>query len=683
MRPELVIQKPQDSKIELVIITDVSAMGEVEGKLLADNTNEIPSSHNKVIFNDNPSISVGDKVLAQVVLSHDTETNLPIYNAKLIRRTSVAPQKIIGVFKKYQSGDILTPINKKDRKNYFVSKNEINASDGELVEAKIDGTKRKSREQTVELIRNLGNSTKTKLTSLIAILEHGIPNEFSDDVLQKAELRAEIPINNPSDLTDLPFISIDPSDARDHDDAIYAIKDEENPDGFIVWVAIADVAKYVISESSLDLEALNRGNSTYFPDLVVPMIPDILSGNVCSLKQDVMRASIAVKIIINDQGQKVSHNFFRGVIKNRLAVSYETAQNAIDSFGKKEETSELKTLMHPLYQAYKLLENQSQKRKPLELELVEQKISLDTDGEVTSINSKERFDSHKLVEEFMILANVCAAETIQKSKLSSLYRVHEPPTFEKLLSLKTIAKSLNVNLNSTAKIRGGDLNNLLRKAKEQNCGELVSMTVLRAMSQAHYTSQNEGHFGLSLPCYSHFTSPIRRYSDILVHRAIIQIHKWENNPIVPETNLVKMGEHLSRTERRSMLAERETKDRYLATFLKNKIGGEFDARINGLSKSGMFVRLNDTGADGLIPISSLYGDRYSLNTEKNRMVGRTSKTSFNIGANVLVRLREANPVSGGLIFSLIEYENKPIKTPNNSTRRFKTKRRIKRRRPII
>ena len=678
------VQKPQDPKIELVIITDVSAMGEVEGKILTDNKNEISSSHNRVAFNDNPAISVGDKVLAHVVISQDNEINLPIHTAKLIRRTSVAPQKIIGVFKKYQTGDVLAPINKRDKKIYFVSKNQINATDGELVEAKIDKIKRKSREQSVELIRSFGNSTKTKLTSLIAIHEHGIPNEFSDEVLQKAKLRAKIPINNLTDLTDLPFISIDPSDARDHDDAIYAVKDEKNPDGFVLWIAIADVTKYVIPESSLDLEAFNRGNSTYFPDLVVPMIPDILSGNVCSLKQDAIRASIAVKIIINNQGQKISHNFFRGVIKNRLAVSYETAQNAIDSFGKKEATSKLETLMYPLYQAYKLLENQSQKRQPLELELVEQEISLDKDGEVTSINAKERYDSHKLVEEFMILANVCAAETIQKSKLSSLYRVHEPPTFEKLLSLKTVAKSLNINLNSIANIRGGDLNNLLSKAKEQNCGELVSMTVLRAMSQAHYTSHNEGHFGLSLPCYTHFTSPIRRYSDMLVHRAIIQIHEWENNPIdLEKSELVKMGAHLSRTERRSMLAERDTKDRYLATFLKNKIGGEFEARINGLSKSGMFVRLNDTGADGLIPISSLYGDRYSLNTEKNRLVGRTSKTSLNIGANVLVRLREANPISGGLIFSLIEYENKPIKTPNNSTKRFKTKRRIKKKRPII
>ena len=659
-------------------------MGEVEGEVVTNKTTERKRYDTRVIFNDNPSISVGEKVLAKIVITQDPETNLPVFIGKFIRRTSPAPQRIIGVLKKYQSGNFLTPINKKDKKNYFVNKNEINARDNDLVEATHNKSQRKSREPSVDLIRSLGSSTKTKLTSLIAIHEHGIPNEFSTEILQETELRAAIPINNPSDLTDLPFISIDPSDARDHDDAIYAVKDEKNPDGFVVWVAIADVAKYVTPKSTLDLDSLNRGNSTYFPDLVVPMIPDILSGNVCSLKQDEIRASIAVKIIINDQGQKVSHTFFRGVIKNRLAVSYETAQNAIDNFRTKDAQSQLKTLMHPLYKAYKLLEKQSQEREPLGLELVEQEISLDKDGEVVSINSKERLDAHKLVEEFMILANVCAAETIQKSKLSFLYRIHEPPTFEKLLSLKTLAKSLNINLSSAATIRGRDLNNLLRKANEQNCGELVSMSVLRAMSQAHYTPENKGHFGLSLPCYTHFTSPIRRYSDILVHRAIIQIHNWEDSPVVFEkSELVKVGEHLSKTERRSMLAERDTKDRYLASFLKNKIGGEFNARINGLSRSGMFVRLDDTGADGLIPISSLYGDRYSLNNEKNKLIGRTSKISFNIGANVLVRLREANPISGGLIFGLVEYENKPIKISNNSARHSKKKRRLKKKRPII
>ena len=676
--------KPQDAKIELVIITSVSPMGDVEGEILTKQTDKSKLSHKRVIFNDNPSISVGDKVLARIATTKDTITNLPILIGKFIRKTSTAPQKIIGVLKNYQGENFLIPINKKDKKKYFVNNNQIDAEDGDLVEAKLNKNQQRRKEHSVDLIGSLGSSTKTKLASLIAIHEHGIPNEFSDEILKKADLQAKIPINNPTDLTDLPFISIDPSDARDHDDAIYAIKDKKNPNGFIIWVAIADVAKYVIPETTLDLESLNRGNSTYFPDLVVPMIPDILSGDVCSLKQDVIRASLAVKIIINGEGQKVSHGFFRGVIKNRLAVSYETAQNAINSFGNKEETSELKTLMYPLFQAYKLLEKQSQQRQPLELELAEQEIALDRDGEITSINAKERLDTHKLVEEFMILANVCAAESIQKSKLSFLYRIHEPPTFEKLLSLKNIAKSLNINLNSAANIRGGDLNNLLRKAKEQNCSELVSMTVLRAMSQAHYTPKNGGHFGLSLPCYTHFTSPIRRYSDILVHRAIIQIHKWEDDPVVlEESELIKIGEHLSRTERRSMLAERDTKDRYLATFLKNKIGGEFDARINGLSKSGMFVRLNDTGADGLIPISSLYGDRYSLNTAKNKLVGRTSKISFNIGASVLVRLREANPISGGLIFSLIEYENKPIKIPNNAAKRFKTKRRTKKKRQLI
>ena len=678
MRHNLDSSQANGSRIELVTITSVSALGEVEGKIRFDYQLDKEKSQNLVIFNDQPSVSIGDKVLARITVRQDLETNLPIFTGKLIRQTGTAPQRIIGVFKKYQNRDVLIPINKKNRKTFLIYENKLNAQDGELVEAKVDKTRRKYVEQNVDLVRRFGNSSRAKLASLIAIHEHEIPNNFSDEILKEAELRSTIPISNPSDLTHLPFISIDPSDAKDHDDAICAIRDKNNPGGYIIWVAIADVAKYVIAESALDLESLNRGNSTYFPDLVVPMIPDILSNNVCSLKQGETRASLAVKIIINKQGQKLSHSFFRGVIRNRLAVSYEIAQKAIDKDKKIKKLDNLKVLMQPLHEAYKLLENQSQKRHPIELELIEQDILLDQEGEVVSINSKERLVTHKLVEEFMILANVCAAETIQKSKISFLYRVHEPPTREKILNLKAIAKSLDVNLNTLTNIRGADLNGLLKKSKEENCGELVSMIILRSLSQAHYNQQNGGHFGLNLPCYTHFTSPIRRYSDILVHRALIQIHNWEENSIVIESpELLKIGEHLSRTERRSMLAERDAKDRYLAAFLKDRLGEEFIARINGLSRAGIFVRLDQTGADGLIPISFLADDVYSLNIEKNRLVGKTSNMIFNIGANVLVKLREANPISGGLIFNLIEYENRPLKLPRNSKKRSKKKTRHK------
>ncbi|MDG2474031.1 MAG: VacB/RNase II family 3'-5' exoribonuclease [Paracoccaceae bacterium] len=667
------IREIEGHKIELVVITVANRVGEVEGEIAPERALENRPSKT-VIFNDHPPVSVGDKILARVITNKDPKTGTALLIGKLVRKINSAPEKIIGIFKKTNTGTILIPTEKRNKKQFKVYENNIRALDGSLVEAQINKTRRKSAEQSVNLIRNLGNPTTTNLASMIAINEYGIPDKFSDQVLQKAQQRANISIENPNDLTNIPFISIDPNDARDHDDAICAMKDLDNPGGYIIWVAIADVAKYILQGSELDLEALRRGNSTYFPDLVVPMIPDILSGDLCSLKEGKPRAALVVKIWLNKLGQKTSHNFFRCIIKNELTISYEEAQTIIDNSNDSNKKSKLKNLIRPLHAAYKLLEQQTKHRAPLELELIEQEILFDSVGEIRTLRSKERFESHKIVEEFMIIANVCAAETIHKNKLPFLYRVHEPPTFEKLISLKTIAKSLNVNLNTGARIRSKDLNHLLQKAKQENCSELISMTILRAMSQAHYSPENQGHFGLSLPSYTHFTSPIRRYSDILIHRALIHIHNWDEGlKLKDHSELLKVGEQLSKTERRSMLAERATRDRYLASFLKDRLGSEFAARISGLSKSGIFVRLMETGADGLIPISCLNGEKFNLNNEKNKLIGRSSRISFNIGASVLVKLTKANPISGSLLFNLIQYENKPLTLPKKLGRRSKKK----------
>ena len=670
----LIESHTKQQTIELVTIISIGPLGTIEGEFFSKkDSEELPKSRFIVKFNESTATSVGDKVLARIRTTQDMETGLPILLGEVIRKLKLEQKKIIGIFKDTSYEKLLLPINKKDKREYNVVKNNIAALNGELVEAKIENHKTKISERNVTLIRRLGDPKKTKLASMIAINEHEIPDEFPEKVILDAKKVARQKITNPTDLTNLPFISIDPADAKDHDDAIYASEDENSSGYFTVWIAIADVAKYVEAGSELDTEAFNRGNSTYFPDLVVPMIPDILSGNVCSLKQNESRASLAVKILINNKGQKISHEFFRGIIKNKLSVSYEEAQDTLENFDDCLAASELNTLMQPLYKVYKLLDRQRKLRRPLELELQERQISFDEGGEVKSINIKKRLETHKIVEEFMILANVCAAETIQKSQLSFLYRTHEPPTLEKLLSLKQLAKSMDVNLNTGANIQSGDLNNLLEKAKQNDCVELVSMTILRAMSQAHYTPKNCGHFGLSLANYTHFTSPIRRYSDLLIHRALIYIHDWDNTKahVLDESEFLRIGEHLSRMERRSMVAERDTNDRYLAGFLQNKLGSEFDAYVNGLTRSGIFVRLKDTGADGLIPISSLSNDRFYLNSENNKLIGKTSKMVISIGGNVRVKLREANPVSGGLIFNLTEYEDSPVGQASSTRRRSK------------
>ncbi len=681
IKKKLVISKINDQKIEFVVITAVSQLGEVEGEIITDKGPENLAQKTSVKFNDHPPVTVGDRILARILTILDPETNLPTLVGKYIRKTVTAPEKIIGVFKNIADGAVLIPTQKTKKEHFKVEQNTIKALDGDLVEAQLTKKKRNGQMPSVKLIRTLGDPRKIKLASMISIHEHGIPNEFSEQVSKYAIQRATIAVENPTNLTELPFISIDPSDAKDHDDAIYASVDPDNPSGYIVWVAIADVAKYVSQGSSLDSEALRRGNSTYFPDLVVPMIPDALSSNTCSLKAGEVRAAIVVKVSVDKMGHKTSHRFFRSIIKNRMACSYEDVQRTLDESDDYKTNCKLKKLLKPIHAVYKLLAKKTKDREPLELDLIEQDILFDSNGEVSAIRSRERLESHKIIEEFMILANICAAETIRNNKLSFLYRIHRPPSLEKLLNLRTMAKSLGVNLNIGSKITGSGLNNLLKKAKLNNVSELVSITILRAMSQAHYSPENQGHFGLNLPCYTHFTSPIRRYSDILIHRALIYIHNWDPNPTLnSQAELVKIGEQLSTTERRSMLAERDTKDRYLAAFLTNRIGGEFSARINGLSKSGIFVRLDETGADGLIPLSYLFGDRYRLNDEKNKLIGRSSKNTFNIGANVLVKLKKANPISGGLIFELIQYKNKVVAISTKSGRgkkKLKTRKRRK------
>ena len=666
------IDKINETKIEIIIITVIDPMGEVEGEVIPNDGSRQSDKPTKIKFNDQPPVSVGDKVLVRIINEENLDTNETTKIGKYIRKISSTPEKIIGILKSGFDGEKLVPTEKKNRAHYKVEKNTINALDGELVEAQIckDGKNRISR--SVKIIRKLGNSEQVQLASTIAIQEHGIPDHFSDQIYKDALQRAKLVIENPTDLTHLPFISIDPSNARDHDDAIYVLNDPDNQGGFIIWVAIADVAKYVLQGSELDAEALKRGNSTYFPDLVIPMLPDVLSGNICSLKAGQVRAAIAVKIWINKVGKKTRHSFFRCTIKNEMACSYEEVQGALDDLETCKRNTTLKKLLEPIHAAYQLLARQTQSRGPLELELIEQEILFDKAGAIKTIKSKERLEAHRIVEEFMIVANICAAETIQKHKLPFLYRIHEPPTFEKLLNLRTSAKSLDVNLSNDAKLTGHDLNKLLEKAKQTNCEELISLTILRAMSQAYYSPENRGHFGLNLRYYTHFTSPIRRYSDVLVHRALIHIHNWDQDLMqTDESELFKIGDQISKTERRSMLAERDTKDRYLAYFLKDRIDSEFSARINGFSKSCIFVRLDETGANGLIPLSFLSNDRYRLNNEKNRLIARSSKLTFNVGAEVLVKLKEANPISGGLIFTLIEYKNKAIPVSKKFTRRKK------------
>ncbi|MEP0049606.1 MAG: VacB/RNase II family 3'-5' exoribonuclease, partial [Roseobacter sp.] len=481
-----------------------------------------------------------------------------------------------------------------------------------------------------------------------------------DDVVAQADAAKPIGLTGREDLRDLPLVTIDPSDARDHDDACFAHADEdpENTGGHVVWVAIADVAAYVTPNSALDKEARKRGNSTYFPDRVVPMLPDRLSGDLCSLHEGVPRACIAVRMVLDQDGNKLTHSFHRGLMRSPASLNYEEVQAAIDGAPNDRTGPLLGPVLEPLYAAYAALVSARDRRQPLELDLPERRIELADDGTVNSVRFKERLDAHRLIEEFMVLANVAAAETLIAKKIPLLFRVHEEPSPEKLDALRETAKASGYTLAKGQVLKTAHLNRLLNDAAGSDDAELINISTLRSMTQAYYGHVNLGHFGLALPRYAHFTSPIRRYADLIVHRALIAAHGWGNDGLRPEDYeaLDETGTHISETERRSMIAERDTSDRYLASFLSERVGNEFTGRVSGIARFGIFVKLDETGADGLVPMRSIGNEYFHFEAETNTLMGADSGQIIGLGQRATVRLAEAAPVTGGIALDLLALE---------------------------
>ena len=516
------------------------------------------------------------------------------------------------------------------------------------------------------MVERLGDPSAPKAVSLIAIHQHGIPDAFPDAVMAQADAAKPATSKGRVDLTDLPLITIDPADARDHDDACCALLDEDpkNPGGFLLWVAIADVAHYVTAGSALDAEARKRGNSTYFPDRVVPMLPDRLSGDLCSLHEGVTRPCIAVEMKLSSTGEKLSHRFVRGLMRSPASLSYEEAQAAVDGDPSERAAPLVDTVLSPLFGAYAALKQAREARQPLELDLPERKIILSDSGKVASVNFSERLDAHRLIEECMVLANVAAAETLIAKQQPLLFRVHEEPSPEKLDSLRETAKSVGLVLAKGQVLQTRHLNQLLKAAAGKDEAELINLSTLRSMTQAYYSSQNMSHFGLALQNYAHFTSPIRRYADLLLHRALVSAHGWATDGLSPQDieMLDETAKHISETERRSMLAERDTTDRYLASFMSERVGNEFSGRISGVARFGIFVKLDETAADGLVPIRSLGREYFEHDADSQTLRGTDSGTVISLGQRVVVRLAETTPTTGGILLDLLELEDSKLQT---------------------
>ncbi len=602
-------------------------------------------------------ISVGDRILARLSKLEDPESHFA-YEATIIKKLGAGARRSLGIFRRQGKLGIVSPVDKGERHEYHVALDDaLDAKTGDLVSVEILSQPHHNRRRA-RIIAKHGKADSPDTTSLIAIHAHGLPVEFSQAALDEAASFQFKPGKHHEDLRHIPFVTIDPEDARDFDDAVFAEpdRDKANAGGFRLFIAIADVAAHVRPGRPLDKDALKRGNSAYFPDRVVPMLPERLSNDLCSLRPDEERPAMVAEITIDEKGQKQSQTFRRGIIRSRCRLTYAQAQQAFDGKNDPKFNPVKKETLDPVWAAYLKLKLARDARNPLDLELAERRIELGDDGRVAAVRKKERLEAHRLIEEYMITANVAAAEVLEKKRTALLYRAHEAPTQEKVGALIDFLATLDLKLARGQTMRPSQLNKILDQARKMDRAEMVSEVVLRSQTQAYYTERSIGHFGLNLRRYAHFTSPIRRYADLVVHRALIRAFKLGDDGLTDTEveALHDIGEDISNTERRAMAAERDSVDRYIAAFMDSKVGLTFEGRVSGVTRFGLFVRLEETGADGLVPIRTLPGGYFTHDERRHRLVDQETGLSFSLGETVTVRLEEATPLTGGLRFELID-----------------------------
>ncbi len=598
------------------------------------------------------ALGIGERMVARLAKQPDGT-----YQARIIRRIRAAPDRVLGVYSAGPDGGRLKPTARRYRDELIVARGDSGgAKAGDLVFADIlPGKPLGARRARVT--ERLGSAEGPRSVSLIAIHSHDLPTEFTANALAQAEAAKPVALGARGDLRALPLVTIDGADARDFDDAVWAEPDpdRQNEGGWHLIVAIADVAHYVRDGDALDRCAYERGNSVYFPDRVVPMLPEALSNDLCSLRPGEDRACLAAHLWIDAKGQLKRHKFERGLMRSTARLTYSQVQAARD--GRPDEaTGPLNdSVIAPLYGAYAVLASARASRAALEIDLPERRIVIGPGGEVEGIEPRARLDSHKLIEEFMIAANVAAAETLERRTRPCMYRVHEPPDPAKVEALREFLGGIGYRLARGQVIRPRHFNDILLKSAGTPHARLVHQLVLRSQSQAVYSPGNLGHFGLALARYAHFTSPIRRYADLLVHRALIASLGLGEGGAGAEAISGDTGEHLTSTERRAAAAERDAVDRFTAGYLADRVGAEFAGAINGVTRFGLFVTLDETGADGIVPMRTLPGNDYYIHDEgRHSLVGERTGRTYVLGDRVEIRLAEADPVTGSLVFELLE-----------------------------
>ncbi len=608
-----------------------------------------------------PTLGAGDRALARLKREPDGA-----YSAKIMKKLGRDGRRLLAVVREAGAVKRLEPTNRALKHDFALRKSDqARLNVGDLVVATASH-ERLYGLKTADIVEVIGDSASPGAASLIALHEHGVPDGFSEAELAETAAAPSpedlIAQGGRKDLTHLPLITIDPADARDHDDAVWAAPDDrrDNPGGHQVIVAIADVAAYVRPGSALDRGAQERGVSTYFPDRVSPMLPERLSTDLCSLREKALRPCLAVRMVFDAQGHKRRHEFMRATMRSAAKLSYEQAQAAIDGNADRAAKPLLEPVLKPLWAAYHAVSRARDARAPLELDLPERRVRLGEDGRVAEVATRERFDAHRLIEEFMILANVSAAETLEQKRSPLIYRVHDSPSREKLASLADFLPTVGLSWNKAEPPAAKRFNHLLARAAEGEGehAEVVSEMILRSQAQAIYDPENIGHFGLNLARYAHFTSPIRRYADLIVHRALIRGLGLGPEPHADGLSdaeiprLPSIAERVSAAERRSMAAERDAVDRYLAAYLADRVDGVFHARISGVTRAGCFLRLTETGADGLAPVSRLGREYFIFDAAAQALIGEETGGRYRLGMAVEARLVEATPETGGLLFEI-------------------------------
>ena len=608
------------------------------------------------------ALGIGDRLLARIEERGSGQTAFPI---KALARSA---EFVLGIVRKDGTGHRLVPVDKKARYDLAIS-DMGDASPGDLVLAEPHG---RGSLQQARIIEVLGDPFQPRAFSLIAIHAKGIPHEFDDATISEADKVAGQGLGAREDLRQLPFLTIDPADARDHDDAVWAAPDPDKEGHWQAIVAIADVSWFVRPGGALDRSARARGNSVYFPDLVVPMLPERLSADVCSLVEGQDRAVLACHLHIAPDGKIVSQRFARAVIRCITNIAYEDAQASHDS----GEGDFHGPLAH-LWGAWGALKRARDRREPLALDMPERRVVLDAAGRIEKIVLRQQIPANQLIEDYMIAANVAAAKALEAKKAPCMYRDHEPPSREKLVTLKEYLETFDIAFTLGQVIKPATFNRILAQVKGEDHGQQVSEQVLRTQTQAYYSPDNTGHFGLALGSYAHFTSPIRRYADLIVHRALVAAWKLGDGGL-DEAGSAAMGrtaEHVSMTERRAMEAERDTLDRYVAAYLSEHVGQVVKTRITGVAKFGFFAQVDGLGGDGLVPVSTLGAERFVFDEDARVLEGLDSGTRYTAGQRLELRLVEANPITGALRFELPFGEGDFADTPRPRADRVRMGRR--------